>query len=128
MLLSKYFSSILGGGDLPQAVHHQLANPPRAGDGVHPWLFTTALILHRHRSPKAIEALLATAVKDCGRQVSAREISDAVKNSAALTHPDGVSGGKGTLPHGSRCFNGYDDVEAGASKTNPPAASSRPAS
>ena len=82
MLLSQNSSSILGGGDLPPAVQHRLANPPRAGDGVHGWLFTTALQLHRHRSPEAIEQLLTAAVKGCGRQVSAREISEAVKNSA----------------------------------------------
>lgn len=83
MLLTQNFSAILGGGDLPPAVHHhQLANPPRAGTGVHGWLFTTALMLHRHRLPYAIEKLLASAVKGCARTVSAREISDAVKNSA----------------------------------------------
>lgn len=82
MLLSQNSSSILGGGDLPQAVHHQQANPLRAGDGVHRWLFTKALLLHRHRLSEAIEQLLTAAVKGCGRQVSAREISEAVKNSA----------------------------------------------
>jgi hypothetical protein len=99
MLLSKNFSSILGGGDLPLAVRDKLSNPPRAGDGVHRWLFTTALMLHRHRLPGAIEALLAAAVKDCGRQVSAREISDAVKNSATPARGNGgVSVGQGTVP------------------------------
>lgn len=98
MLLSKTISYIIGGDDLPPAVQHRLTNPPRAGDGVHSWLFTTALVLHRHRSPEAIEALLATAVKNCGRQVSAREISDAVKHSAALARGGGgVSVGKGTI-------------------------------
>lgn len=35
----------------------------RPGTGVHPWLFSTSLLLHRHRLPNAIENLRATAVK-----------------------------------------------------------------
>jgi hypothetical protein len=66
---------------LPQRVLKQVKNPPRSGSGVHPWLFRMALQLHHHLHPDQIEQLLATAVKDCGRDVPEREIRDAVANS-----------------------------------------------
>lgn len=92
----------LPGGDLPPRLRHDLNNPPRAGDGVHRWLFTMALKLHRHCSPKEIEKLLAVAVKDCGREVPPKEISDAVVNSKSPTRRSAIGGGVKRAAAGKR--------------------------
>lgn len=57
-----------------------LAAPPRAGEGVHSWLFRVARQLHAHLPAVEIIALLESRVQGCGRQVSRKEIEDAVKN------------------------------------------------
>lgn len=57
-----------------------LERPPRAGCGVHKWLFQAALSLSRQISPGDAEALITARIKDCGRFVSSREICEAVKN------------------------------------------------
>ncbi len=84
-------------GDLPPRLRRELNNAPHAGDGVHRWLFVTALKLHPYRSPKQIGKLLAAAVKDCGRVVPPKEISDSVENSKSPTRRRAIGrGGKRT--------------------------------
>ncbi len=68
---------------LPQYIRDLVACPPKAGDGVHAWLFRLARHLHAHRTPEEITDLLRAAVDDCGREVTDREILDAVNNSSA---------------------------------------------
>jgi hypothetical protein len=72
---------------LPDHVRGLLESCPRSGQGVHDWLFPTAKALHRfYKDAEVIHCLLAEATKDCGRTVDAREISDAITNSAAALH------------------------------------------
>jgi hypothetical protein len=58
-----------------------LAAPPRAGEGVHRWLYRVAINMHAHLPAVAIVSLLEQKVQGCGRHVSRKEIEDAVKNS-----------------------------------------------
>src|ERR1017187_2094009 len=67
--------------ELPQFVHDWLAAPPRAGEGVHAWLYRVARQLHAHLPAVEIVVLLESRVQGCGRHVSRQEIQDAVKNS-----------------------------------------------
>lgn len=69
---------------IPPWLASNLANPPVSGAGVHGWLFNTARQLHAHLSPAEITSRLTAAVSGVGRHVTAREIADAVKNSAAV--------------------------------------------
>jgi hypothetical protein len=69
--------------DLPQFLLDMLAAPPRAGDGVHPWMFRVARQLHAHRSEEEICSLLKAELADCGRIVTDTEILEAVQNSKA---------------------------------------------
>lgn len=55
---------------------------PRAGGGVHHWLFVTSLKLHGRFPSDEIFEILHAAVADCGRHVPDSEILSAVKNSA----------------------------------------------
>jgi hypothetical protein len=66
---------------LPPFVRDMLAAPPRAGEGVHAWLFRVARQLHTHLPAGDIVNLLFNQVQGCGRQVTRKEIEDAVKNS-----------------------------------------------
>jgi hypothetical protein len=68
---------------LPQFVDEMLAAPPRAGDGVHNWLFRVARQLHAHLPAGEIVAMLENRVQSCGRNVSRKEIEDAVKSALA---------------------------------------------
>ena len=68
---------------LPQFVRDLLSAPPRTGEGVHPWLFRLASVLHPYRDESEIMALLSASVATCGRTVPEREIRDAVINSKA---------------------------------------------
>lgn len=70
--------------ELPQFIHDLLAAPPRAGEGVHNWLFRVARQLHAHLPAPEIVALLESRVANCGRHVSRKEIEDAVKNALAV--------------------------------------------
>jgi hypothetical protein len=55
---------------------------PPAGGGVHSWLFRTAFTLHKSgRSPLEIALFLADGSSQCGRNVSRREIEEAIENS-----------------------------------------------
>ena len=66
---------------LPSFIDEMLAAPPRAGEGVHNWLFRVARQLHAHLPAGEIVNLLENRVQGCGRHVSRKEIEDAVKNS-----------------------------------------------
>jgi hypothetical protein len=69
-----------------------LAAPPRAGDGVHNWLFRVARHLHAHLPAGEIVALLENRVQSCGRNVSRKEIEDAVKSALACAwQPKGTA-------------------------------------
>ena len=68
---------------LPPFLCDLLAAPPRAGEGVHNWLYSVARHLHAHLPAVEIVALLESRVAGCGRHVSRKEIEDAVKNALA---------------------------------------------
>jgi hypothetical protein len=83
--------------DIPQAINRlplflrELLNaPPRAGEGVHIWLFRVARQLHAHLPAGEIVNFLENRVANCGRAVSRAEIISAVKNSlpCAWQHKD----------------------------------------
>ena len=64
--------------ELPRFILDLLAACPRAGEGVHLWLFKVARQLWPHRERAEIIALLAATVADCGRHVPLSEIEAAV--------------------------------------------------
>jgi len=67
---------------LPQWCADIVSNPPRSGEGFHNWLFRAARALWRcGRSANDIREFLESAAATCGRRVSKREISDAVRHS-----------------------------------------------
>jgi hypothetical protein len=66
---------------LPPFIDEMLAAPPRAGEGVHNWLFRVARQLHAHLPAGEIVNLLESRVANCGRAVSRAEIISAVQNS-----------------------------------------------
>lgn len=65
---------------LPPFLESLLASPPRAGEGVHTWLFKMARQLHAHLPAPEIVALLRERVQGCGRRVPESEIQEAVRN------------------------------------------------
>ncbi len=67
---------------LPPFIQDLLSTPPRAGDGVHNWVFRVARHLHPHMPEDKIVSLLKDRVAGCGRNVPINEIEDAVRNSA----------------------------------------------
>ena len=67
--------------EFPDFIRDLLAAPPRAGEGVHPWLFRVARQLHVHLPAGEIVSLLESRVANCGRAVSRAEIISAVQNS-----------------------------------------------
>lgn len=71
------------GAPIPRFVLDLLAATPRAGEGVHNWLFRMARVLHPYRTEDEIAAILRAAVADCGRFVPEQEIQDAIRNSKA---------------------------------------------
>jgi hypothetical protein len=68
-------------GELPTFLRELLASPPRAGEGVHTWLFRVARQLHAHMPALEIVALLESRVANCGRPVRRNEIVSAVQSS-----------------------------------------------
>jgi hypothetical protein len=74
---------------LPSFLEAMLSAPPRAGEGVHAWLFRVARQLHAHLPAVEIIALLESRVQDCGRHVSRKEIVDAVQNALACAWQPG---------------------------------------
>lgn len=78
--------------ELPSFLREMLAAPPRAGEGVHGWLFRVARQLHAHLPAGEIVALLETRVAHCGRFVPRNEIIAAVQNSIGCAwQPHGSS-------------------------------------
>jgi hypothetical protein len=67
--------------ELPSFLKETLTAPPRAGEGVHNWLYCVARQLHAHLPAIEIVALLETRVTNCGRNVPRHEIISAVQNS-----------------------------------------------
>ena len=65
---------------LPPFVQDMLSTPPRAGEGVHHWLFRVARQLHAHLPAAEIVNLLESRVANCGRFVPRQEIISAVQN------------------------------------------------
>ena len=61
--------------DLPPFLRDLIASPPRAGEGVHPWLFRVARQLHAHLPAVEIVALLETRVASCGRLAGVAELA-----------------------------------------------------
>lgn len=68
--------------NLPMWLQRKLNSPPKAGFGVHVWLWSTARYLHRFCEPREIENLLAEKVIGVGRLVTAKEIKAAVQSAA----------------------------------------------
>jgi hypothetical protein len=58
-----------------------LGSPPKAGGGVHAWLFRVSRQLHAHLPAPDIARLLEDRLRGCGRPVPRREIVAAVGNS-----------------------------------------------
>lgn len=76
----------------PPFLRDMLSVPPRAGEGVHAWLFRVARQMHAHLPATEIFVLLRSLVANCGRHVSDSEIWDAIKNSlASAWQPRGQS-------------------------------------
>ncbi|MEI9866390.1 MAG: hypothetical protein WDN00_17910 [Limisphaerales bacterium] len=69
--------------ELPKFIQELLATPPRAGEGVHVWLYGVARQLHAHLPACEIVTLLESCVANCGRHVPRQEIISAVQNSLA---------------------------------------------
>jgi hypothetical protein len=67
--------------EIPSFLREMLNAPPRAGEGVHNWLFRVARHLHAHLPANEIVTLLESLVQGCGRHVNHEEIKNAVKNS-----------------------------------------------
>ena len=70
-----------GRSALPPFLRELIAVPPRAGTGVHQWLFKIGRQLHAHMPAGDIVKLLESRVANCGRHVSRAEIVSAVQNS-----------------------------------------------
>jgi hypothetical protein len=75
--------------EIPDFLREMLATPPRAGEGVHDWLFRIARQLHAHLPAVEIAALLESRVANCGRHVPRAEIVSAVQNSLACAWQPG---------------------------------------
>jgi hypothetical protein len=68
---------------IPSFLRDLLATPPRAGEGVHAWLFSVARQLHAHLPAVEIITLLESKVANCGRHVPRTEIISAVQSALA---------------------------------------------
>jgi hypothetical protein len=66
---------------LPRWIQERIKSCPSKGQGVHPWLFKTALVLHNHFSGDQVEDILSQYVSCDGRD---REIREAVANSGKI--------------------------------------------
>jgi len=69
---------------MPQWLLDKMHTPPKAGAGIHGWLFSVARQLHAHLTPQQCVEALQIAVMRCDRRVSLREINDAVTNSQGV--------------------------------------------
>lgn len=78
--------------ELPPFLRDMLAAPPRAGEGVHIWMYRVACQLHAHLPATEIVTLLELKVAQCGRPVPRAEIEDAVKNSIPCAWRPSIAG------------------------------------
>jgi len=83
---------------LPEFLQNMLKAPPRAGEGVHNWLFRVARQLHAHLPAPEIVSLLESHIANCGRFVPRNEIVEAVKNSLGCAWQPGGRGGSQAQP------------------------------
>src|SRR6266481_3020088 len=85
---------------IPPWLEDELANCPKAGDGVHRWLFRMARHLHWHMGPESILTLLRAKINACGRGVGDDEIINAINDSTRVQwRPgDGTSDGYASQP------------------------------
>jgi hypothetical protein len=74
---SKSFS---GRDSFPPFLRDLIASPPRAGEGVHGWLFKVSRQLHAHLPAGEIISLLEKVVSNCGRPVLRSEVVSAVQS------------------------------------------------
>ena len=81
---------------LPEFLQALLKTPPRAGEGVHGWLFRVARQLHAHLPAVEIVSLLESRVANCGRAVPRSEIVSAVQNSLGCAWQPGGRDGAGS--------------------------------
>ena len=95
-----HYNSLLN--RLPHWLRKSILKPPKTGDGVHQWLFKTGLQLHRHLNCDEIFKLLSAVVSNCGREVLATEIQDAINNSKDLTGKNKAEGGTSKRTHKPR--------------------------
>ena len=84
--------------ELPRFLLDLLATCPRAGEGVHGWLFKVARQLHAHRPPEEIISLLAATVAGCGRAVPVSEIESAVDSAKDCAWQPGRTGCSSPAP------------------------------
>ena len=90
--------------DLPCYVIDRLeAGSPRAGGGVHQYLFHLACELKPYRAPEQISKLLRHAVRDRGRFVPDREIDQAIRHSVLPSEGAGGNGEPRNRPKASAC-------------------------
>jgi hypothetical protein len=75
---------------LPSWIQERVKSCPDKGQGVHPWLFKTALLLHRYFPEDQIEEILSQYVSCNGRE---REIREAVGNSGRIIRGETPSSG-----------------------------------
>jgi hypothetical protein len=76
--------------ELPPFLRDMINAPPRAGEGVHNWLFRVARQLHAHLPAGEIVDLLESRVTTCGRYVPRTEIISAVANSITCAWQPGA--------------------------------------
>lgn len=83
------------GRSLPRFALDMLAKCPRAGGGVHNWIFRVARALHWFYTDKQeMAAVIARAVEGCGRDVPLGEIEVAIVNSEGCAwRPGGKNAG-----------------------------------
>ena len=84
MFMSALYPHNSGQSTLPAFINEMLTNLPRAGEGIHHWLFRAARQLHAHLPAVEIVTLLESRAQDCGRHVSRKEIIDAVQNAMLM--------------------------------------------
>jgi hypothetical protein len=82
--------------ELSPFVQDILGATPRAGEGVHNWLFRVARLLHAHLPACEIAKLLESRVANCGRFVPKHEIISAIQNSLPCAWQPG---GQSQSPH-----------------------------
>ena len=99
--------------ELPVFLQELLAAPPRAGAGVHNWLFRVARHLHAHLPGGEIVQLLEARVAGCGRPVPRAEIVKAVQGSLpCMWQPGGNHPGAVATPPPARWPRVNDETRA----------------